>query len=44
MWFKINTKEFGELTGDIYNNQNEKQKKIMISKIQKKKKKKMGWK
>ena len=42
MWFKINTKEFGELTGDIYNKQNEKQKKIMISKIQKKKKKKKG--
>ena len=46
MWFKINTREFGELTGDIYNNQNEKDLKIIISKknYELKNAKKMGWK
>ena len=31
-WFKINTKEFEELTGDIYNNQNNNDFKITINK------------
>ena len=46
MWFKINTKEFGELTGDIYNNQNEKDLKLIISKknYDLKNAKKIGWK
>ena len=36
LWFEINTKEFEELTRDIYNNQDNKSK-LMIWKMQKKK-------
>ena len=32
LWFKINKPEFGELTSDIYNNQDNKDFKITINK------------
>ena len=32
LWFKINEKEFEELTGDIYNNQDNNNFKIIINK------------
>ena len=32
LWFKINKKEFEELTGDIYNNQDNNNFKIIINK------------